>query len=165
MILIGLGGNLPSETWGAPRRTLEAALEVLKARGQRVARLSRWYETAPVPVSDQPWFTNAVAEIESDLTPRALLDLLHEVEESFGRVRRERWEARIIDLDLLAYGDIVLPDAASWQRGEGAFMLPHPRLHLRRFVLEPICDLDPDWRHPLLEMTARQMLAALPEAE
>jgi 2-amino-4-hydroxy-6-hydroxymethyldihydropteridine diphosphokinase len=162
MILIGLGGNLPSETWGPPQRTLEAALGALEARGLHLVRLSRWYKTAPVPVSDQPWFTNAVCEVETDLPPRALLDLLHEVEESFGRVRRERWEARIIDLDLLAYNDLVLPDAACWQRGEGDFMLPHPRLHLRRFVLEPICDLDPDWRHPLLGLTARQLLAALP---
>jgi 2-amino-4-hydroxy-6-hydroxymethyldihydropteridine diphosphokinase len=162
MILIGLGGNLPSDIWGPPRRTLEAALGELAARGVQVAKLSRWYETAPVPVSDQPWFINAVAAVETSLPPRELLGLLHDVEESFGRLRRERWEARIIDLDLLAYNDLVLPDAASWQRQEGDILLPHPRLHLRRFVLEPICDIDPNWVHPVIGLSARRLLLTLP---
>lgn len=162
MILIGLGGNLPSEVWGPPRRTLEAALEELGRRGVRVVKLSQWYETAPVPVSDQPWFVNAAARVETDLPPRELLDILHDLEQGFGRVRRARWEARIIDLDLLAYDDLVLPDAASWGRGEGAILLPHPRLHLRRFVLQPLFDIAPDWIHPVTGLTVARMLAGLP---
>lgn len=165
MILIGLGGNLPSATWGSPRRTLEAALDELEQRGVRVVKLSPWYETAPVPVSDQPWFVNAVAMVATNLPPQALLGLLHDLEHGFGRVRRERWEARIIDLDLLAYDDLILPDAASWHQGAGAILLPHPRLHLRRFVLEPLCDIAPGWVHPVLGLTARQLLAALPDQE
>lgn len=162
MILIALGGNLSSPAFGPPLNTLQAALAALAAKGVGVAALSRWYETEPVPVSDQPWFVNAVAAVETDLTPPALLAQLHEIEESFGRVRRERWEARIIDIDLLAYHDLVLPDVMSWGKGgSGGLVIPHPRLHLRRFVLEPLLDVAPDWRHPVLKRSARDLLRHL----
>jgi 2-amino-4-hydroxy-6-hydroxymethyldihydropteridine diphosphokinase len=155
MILVALGANLPSPKHGPPRQTLSAALDALAAEGVTVARRSRWYETAPVPVSDQPWYVNAVAAIETAITPVELLALLHRVEERFGRIRGERNAPRIVDLDLLAYGEEV-------SDGANGLVLPHPRLHERGFVLLPLRDVAPHWRHPRLGRTVDEMIAALP---
>ena len=107
MILIGLGANLPSARYGAPPASLEAALAGLEKAGPRVLARSRWYRSAPVPASDQPWFVNGVAEVATVLDPPGLLALLHRVEQEFGRVRREKNAARCLDLDLLAYDNRV----------------------------------------------------------
>ncbi|MFM2129509.1 MAG: hypothetical protein RL477_1055 [Pseudomonadota bacterium] len=141
MILIGLGGNLDSPRFGPPRRTLAAALERLAAGGIRVLRRSRFYTSAPVPVSDQPWYVNAVAEIETGLDPVGLLAALLAVEKEFGRRRGAVNAARVLDLDLLAYGDAVTP-------ADAHPALPHPRLAERAFVLLPLAELAPGWRHP-----------------
>jgi 2-amino-4-hydroxy-6-hydroxymethyldihydropteridine diphosphokinase len=103
MILIGLGANLASAEFGAPPASLEAALRMLQESGVRIVARSRWYRSAPVPASSQPWFVNGVAAVETTLDPVALLALLHEIEARFGRVRRERNAARVLDLDLLDY--------------------------------------------------------------
>jgi 2-amino-4-hydroxy-6-hydroxymethyldihydropteridine diphosphokinase len=155
MILIGLGANLPSAEFGAPPQSLEAALELLRQAGVRVVARSRWYRSAPVPPSDQPWFVNGVAAVETTLDPAALLQVLHGVEARFGRVRRERNAARVLDLDLLAYDDRVSVDGDS-------LAVPHPRLHQRAFVLMPLAELAPNWRHPRLGQSAQSLLAALP---
>ena len=152
MILIGVGSNLPSPKFGTPLQTCEAALAELQKRGVKVSRRSRWYESAPVPVSDQPWFVNAVAAVETDLSPQALLSLLHEIESEFGRVRRTRDEARILDLDLLVYNDLV---------NQRPPILPHPRMHQRSFVLLPLAELAPDWRHPANGEPIAKLIAAL----
>lgn len=141
MIFIGIGANLPSAQ-GSPQETCERAVEALAAAGLRIAARSHWYESAPVPVSDQPWYVNGVAAVETDAKPPELLALLHKVESSFGRVRRERNEARVLDLDLLAFHDEVSAG------GEGRPILPHPRLHERAFVLLPLAELAPHWHHP-----------------
>jgi 2-amino-4-hydroxy-6-hydroxymethyldihydropteridine diphosphokinase len=151
-VLIGLGANLPSRL-GPPRTTLEAAMKMLGHRGARVRRLSRWYETAPVPASDQPWFQNAVAEIETDLGPEALLALLHEVEASLGRVRGVVNGPRAVDLDLLAYGGLCRSEAP---------VLPHPRLQDRAFVLLPLAEVAPAWHHPLLDLPVEELIRVLP---
>jgi 2-amino-4-hydroxy-6-hydroxymethyldihydropteridine diphosphokinase len=137
--LIGLGANLPS-SYGEPPATLRAALNRLAKAGPSVTRRSRFWHSAPVPLSDQPWYVNAVAALETDLPPERLLALLHEVEAEFGRVRSVVNAPRLIDLDLLAYGREI--------RTEGAPLLPHPRLAERAFVLLPLSDIAPDWRHP-----------------
>src|SRR5579859_3093481 len=103
LILIGLGANLPSP-YGEPPATLRAALERLAQAGVKTLRRSRFWHSAPVPMSDQPWYVKAVAAIETDLPPDRLLALLHEVEAEFGRVRGIVNAPRLIDLDLLAYG-------------------------------------------------------------
>jgi 2-amino-4-hydroxy-6-hydroxymethyldihydropteridine diphosphokinase len=154
MIFIAIGSNLPSPA-GPPLATAEAALLALEAAGVTVRRRSRWYETAPVPPSDQPWFVNGVAEIETELPPVALLAVLHRIEADFGRTRTVADAARPLDLDLIAYGDRVID-------GEGGIELPHPRLHQRAFVLLPLAELAPGWRHPRTGRPIAELIAGLP---
>jgi 2-amino-4-hydroxy-6-hydroxymethyldihydropteridine diphosphokinase len=153
VILIGIGGNLASPRFGSPLDTLAAALVALQAEGIRVITRSAWYRTEPVPRSDQPWFVNAVASLATHLAARDLLAALHTLEEQFGRVRSEPNAPRVLDLDLLDYQGKVT-DTAS-------LVLPHPRLHQRRFVLLPLAEIAPDWRHPLSRLTAEQLLSRL----
>lgn len=160
-IYIGLGANLPHPRYGSPQRTLEAALADLARRGLATRRLSPWYRTAPVPASDQPWYVNAVAEIapdplNSDRSPDAVLADLHAVEDAFGRVRSVPNAARFIDLDLLDYQGKIAPG------GPGRATLPHPRLGGRAFVLRPLADLAPGWRHPVTGASISSLIAALP---
>lgn len=152
MILVALGANLPSPLHGGPRETLEAALLALGEAGLKVVARSAWYETAPVPVSDQPWYVNGVARVATDLPPGDVLDLLHGIEAAFGRVRTEVNAPRVLDLDLLAYGDTV---STGWP------VLPHPRLSERAFVLQPLAYVAPDWRHPVSGADIDRMLAAI----
>ncbi len=155
-VYIALGANLDHPTWGPPRRALEAALAELAGRGVAVRRVSSWYRTAPVPASDQPWYVNAVAEVATDLSPDRLLALLHEVEEAFGRVRTVPNAPRMIDLDLLDFrGEIAAG-------GPGKATLPHPRMEGRAFVIRPLADLAPGWRHPRTGTSIQALLAALP---
>jgi 2-amino-4-hydroxy-6-hydroxymethyldihydropteridine diphosphokinase len=156
MILIGLGGNLPSGV-GTPDVTIAAAVEAMAAAGLRIEARSRNYRSAPVPPSAQPWYVNAVLAVATDLPPRDLLSLLHRIEAKFGRERREVNGARTLDLDLLAYDERV-------QAGdEGEPDLPHPRLHHRAFVLLPLAEVAPGWRHPITGETVEHLIAALPE--
>ena len=155
-IFIGLGGNLDHPTYGAPRHVLEAALAELSRRGVAVRQVSPWYRTAPVPASDQPWYVNAVAEVATDLTADRLLALMHEVEDIYGRVRTVPNAARLIDLDLLDFQGEMAPG------GPGRAILPHPRLEGRAFVLRPLADLAPDWRHPRSGTPIQALLADLP---
>jgi 2-amino-4-hydroxy-6-hydroxymethyldihydropteridine diphosphokinase len=156
VILIGLGSNLPSSA-GAPERTLRAALTALESVDVHVVARSRFYESEPVPRSDQPLFVNAVAALTTTLSPERLLARLHEIEASFGRLRRERNEARTLDLDLLDFDGLV-------RDGDVAPILPHPRLSSRAFVLAPLADIAPEWRHPVSGRSAADLLAALPES-
>jgi 2-amino-4-hydroxy-6-hydroxymethyldihydropteridine diphosphokinase len=156
MILLALGANLPS-TVGPPQETLEAALVALAASGIRIVARSRWYRTAPVPASDQPWYVNGVARVETGLGPEELLARLHEVEAQFGRKRGVRNEARVLDLDLLDYDGLV---AAT-----GDLVLPHPRLQDRAFVLLPLAEIAPEWRHPRLQKSVAELIAALPKEQ
>ena len=155
MILIGLGANLPSIV-GPPRQTLEVALTHMTERGLGVLALSRWYETAPVPESDQPWYVNAVARVETELEPAAVLACLHEIEHSFGRVRLVRNAARAVDLDLLVYHELIQ---------SGPVQVPHPRLYGRAFVLLPLRDVAPDWTDPVTGVGIDTLLARLPEGQ
>jgi 2-amino-4-hydroxy-6-hydroxymethyldihydropteridine diphosphokinase len=158
MILLGLGANLPSATHGQPEATLAAALVALAAEGVTVERLSPWYRSAPVPARDgQPWYVNGVAAVATRLAPAELLALLHRVERRFGRVRRERNEPRVLDLDLLDYDGLV--------QESGPAVLPHPRLHERAFVLLPLQDVAPGWRHPILGRNAAELMATLPPGQ
>jgi 2-amino-4-hydroxy-6-hydroxymethyldihydropteridine diphosphokinase len=129
---VGLGANL-----GSREDTLRRALELLgRAPGVDVLAVSEFRETEPVGVIEQPRFLNGAAALETSLSARELLDLLLEVERTLGRVRDERWGPRLIDLDLLLYGAETID--------EPGLDVPHPRLHERRFALEPLAELDPE---------------------
>ncbi len=152
-----MGANLPHPKFGPPVATLSAALALLEEYGVSVVRRSRWYRTAPVPLSDQPWFVNGVAEVATGLSAETLLATLHEVEARFGRVRHRRLEPRIVDLDLISFNDLVRPEAGS----ADGLVLPHPRMHQRAFVLLPMAELVPNWRHPRLGIGMDTMIARL----
>ena len=134
-----------------------AAVAQLPAIGVAIVARSPWYLSEPVPASDQPWFINGVVEIATELPPPELLARLLALEAQFGRERGARDAARTLDLDLLDYDgrECSTPD----------LVLPHPRLHERRFVLAPLCDIVPDWRHPRFGLTAAELLAGLPPGQ
>jgi 2-amino-4-hydroxy-6-hydroxymethyldihydropteridine diphosphokinase len=154
VILIGIGSNLAAPPAMTPLETAQAALAALAAPHLQPIACSPWYESAPVPESGQPWFANAVALVSTELDPEVLLRRMLDAEARFGRVRGERNAARTLDLDLLDYDGLMIETPN--------LTLPHPRLHERRFVLEPICDLAPHWRHPRLGLTASELLARVP---
>jgi len=155
MKLIALGSNLVHPRFGQPRATCEAALAALETAEVPVLGRSRWYRSAPVPPSDQPWFVNGVVSVQCELAPAKLLALLHRIEADFGRERQTRNEARVLDLDLIAYDDRV-------SSPEEVPVLPHPRMAERAFVLLPLADLAPDWRHPASGRPLAELIEALP---
>ena len=154
MILIAIGSNLPFPPYNTPLEVCEAALGRLAEEGIELIQKSRWFESAPVPPSDQPWFVNGVLEVSTNLGPDELLDRLHAVERAFGRERGALNAARTLDLDLLAYGELV------GERASG-LILPHPRLAERAFVLLPLLDIAPSWIHPSLGKTAQTLAKEL----
>jgi len=158
VILVALGANLDHPRYGSPRQTLEAALAALQHGGVSVLARSRWFRSAPVPRSDQPWFVNAVASVDTGLSPADLMAVLHEIEAEFGRTRRRQNEARVLDLDLLAYHNKVSAP------GESP-VLPHPRLAERAFVVLPLADVAPGWRHPVSGLIAADLAGRLDPAD
>jgi 2-amino-4-hydroxy-6-hydroxymethyldihydropteridine diphosphokinase len=148
---IGLGANL-----GAREATLRRALEWIQEPMGRVRAVSAWRETEPVDCAPgQPLFLNGAAEVETELGPHALLAALLDIERRLGRNRSsgERNLARTVDLDLLLYDDLILEDAT--------LCLPHPRLHERLFVLEPLAEIAPELVHPVLKRTMRELTSRL----
>jgi len=156
--LIGLGANLPAPSGATPLETCRNAVaEIARRVGEVVAR-SRWYRSAPVPPSDQPWYVNGVIAVAGDWEAAALLAALHAIERAAGRERGAPGAARVLDLDLLALDGQVIDEGARLR-------VPHPRLAERAFVLRPLAEAAPAWRHPLLGLTAAEMLAALPPGQ
>jgi 2-amino-4-hydroxy-6-hydroxymethyldihydropteridine diphosphokinase len=157
VILVGIGSNQAAPKFGSPQETVSAAVAQLPAIGALVVRCSRWYLSQPVPPSDQPWYVNGVAAVETGLDPAALLAALLALEARFGRRRGVPNAARTLDLDLLDYD--------GRQSETERLVLPHPRLHERRFVLAPLAEIAPHWRHPRLAMTATELLHRLPPGQ
>jgi 2-amino-4-hydroxy-6-hydroxymethyldihydropteridine diphosphokinase len=144
IVVLGLGSNI-----GDRRSALEEALSLLEARGFRLARRSSTWQTEPVGGPPQGWFLNAVVAGETDLSPEELLAACLDTERRMGRVREERNGPRLIDVDVLLYGDV--------RHDSPGLTIPHPRLHERRFVLEPLCEIAPTLRHPGLGLTMAEL--------
>jgi 2-amino-4-hydroxy-6-hydroxymethyldihydropteridine diphosphokinase len=155
MIVIALGANLPSPV-GTPHMTLSAGLISLRRMGIGIERVSSFYCTPAWPDPGDPPFVNAVALVTTALPPAALLAALHAVEAEFGR-RRERCNApRTLDLDLIDYNGESM---------DGKVVLPHPRLAARAFVLIPLEEIAPTWRHPADGRPIADLVAALPDED
>ncbi len=141
---LGIGGNLVPDGYDTLLSALEAAIDQINQIAPVIQR-SGWYKTAPVPISDQPDFLNAVLAVETGLSATELLDQLHHIEAGFGRVRSVRNAARVLDIDILFFGNQII--------NSKTLEIPHPRLHTRAFVLCPLCEIVPDFTHPVFGTT------------
>lgn len=172
-VLIALGGNLEGEA-GPPEATIRAAIRDIGQEIATVTAESVLYRTPCFPVGMGPDYVNAAIRLDSGGAPEGILAALHRIEARHGRARAQRWGMRTLDLDLLAVGNMVLPDAAgqaAWRalapdlqrmRAPDELILPHPRLQDRAFVLVPLADVAADWVHPLLGLSVAEMCARLP---
>jgi 2-amino-4-hydroxy-6-hydroxymethyldihydropteridine diphosphokinase len=144
---IAIGANL-----GEREKTMRRALELLNEIADvRLTRISSFMENPAIGgPADSPAFLNGVAEVETTLSPDALLDRLLDIEKQLGRVRREKWDPRAIDLDMILIGNQVV--------NTDRLTIPHPLMHARRFVLEPLVEIAPDISHPVLKQTVRALL-------
>jgi 2-amino-4-hydroxy-6-hydroxymethyldihydropteridine diphosphokinase len=152
---IALGSNLAGR-FSSPKAAIEAAIATLESVDIQVVTRSQLYRSTAWPDPSDPEFVNAVISVETSLPPSALLARLHEIEAAFGRERRHTNAPRTLDLDIVDYGGMVSAP------GETP-ILPHPRLTDRTFVLLPLMDVAPSWRHPATGLTIRQLVAALPK--
>lgn len=156
-VIIALGSNRRHGRYGAPERVVRAAIAAFAAYDIAVTVESGLHVTAPLGPSDRN-FANAAVLAETTLSPGELLLALKSIEAAFGRRRGRRWAARVLDLDIVAYGDSVVPGRLTWARARG-LVIPHRAMHLRRFVLDPVADVAPAWRHPVFNRTVRQLRA------
>jgi 2-amino-4-hydroxy-6-hydroxymethyldihydropteridine diphosphokinase len=148
IVYLSLGSNV-----GNREEMLRAALRLLASPGLHVARVSPVYETEPQDFKNQPWFLNLVAEVQTTLFPMQLLTRVQKIERELGRKRTVNKGPRSIDIDILLYGESVIDSQD--------LVVPHPRMTERRFVLQPLADLAPDLRHPVLRRSVRELLAGV----
>lgn len=172
LALIAFGSN-DNSVWGDQKETVQKAMAEVANLAQTPARYSKLYQTPAYPAGSGPDFVNAAIAIDTKLSAQALLDQMHKIEAAAGRTRRQRWEQRTLDLDLIALGDQILPDLPTYmhwhdlapeaQQTEAPtrLILPHPRLQDRPFVLIPLADVAPDWRHPVHSKTIADLLTAI----
>lgn len=173
--LICLGSNEES-AWGGALATVRKAIHMVAGLSEKPAQSSALYATPAFPEGAGPDFVNAAMAIFTTLAPADLLEHLHRIEAAAGRERTKRWGQRTLDLDLIAVGDMVMPDHdtyAYWRdlplrdqliETPEQLILPHPRMQDRAFVLVPLCDVAPEWPHPLLGRSVAEICADLPLA-
>ncbi len=152
-VVIGVGGNINSEDGSHPVETCNKAIRLFQNYSINVKKQSKWYRSEPIPKSDQPNFFNCVVIAITKLNEYDLLKFLHKIEAEFGRRRGEINEPRSIDLDLIDYSNKVLNNKF--------LILPHPRAHLRKFVMGPLAEIKPDWMHPILKVNVLDILKKL----
>jgi 2-amino-4-hydroxy-6-hydroxymethyldihydropteridine diphosphokinase len=150
-VFISIGSNI-----GDRAANIHTAIKALERLG-KVLAVSSLYETEPVEFTEQPWFLNCVVRLETALDPHELIDGLLSIEREMGRSREQKKGPRNIDLDILLYGDLLLNDAT--------LTIPHPAMHKRRFVLEPLSEIAPEIVHPVLRRTIRELRDALPQGQ
>ncbi|MEO1604242.1 MAG: 2-amino-4-hydroxy-6-hydroxymethyldihydropteridine diphosphokinase [Pseudomonadota bacterium] len=170
--LVAVGSNMQSAV-GDPTETLKYSINMLGRLEWVIRAVSPFYRTKAFPEGSGPDFVNAAIRAEVSGTPQQLIEQLHQIETDVGRDRIKRWSARTLDMDLLALGDVVLPDPVtqrSWMKmpleeqmtkAPDTLILPHPRLQERAFVLVPLNDVAPGWAHPVLGKTVAEMLDRL----
>jgi len=151
LVYLSLGSNV-----GDREDHLRDALTRLQAQG-RIVSVSSFYETEPVEFTDQVWFLNCAVALEATKTPESLMEALLYVEQRMGRQRIQRKGPRTIDIDILLFGDKIVESAK--------LTIPHPAMHERRFVLEPLAEIAPEALHPALKKTIRELLDALPPGQ
>ena len=162
-IFIGIGSNMSGPKNTSPFETCEDALKVLEQLDLRIISKSNWYSSAPIPESSQPWYINGIISIRTSLTPKSLLDLLHKVEQMFGRTREYENSARTLDLDLIAYADIILGWKDVSKKRE--LIIPHPRMSERGFVLFPLKEIASNWHHPVSNKSINELILCLDPAQ
>jgi 2-amino-4-hydroxy-6-hydroxymethyldihydropteridine diphosphokinase len=149
---LSVGSNL-----GDRQANLRHAVELLEAAGVRIVKRSSFYQTVAQDLRNQAWFLNLVLQVETNLFPLQLLHSLQRIESQLGRRRSKLKGPRVIDLDILLFGEFLVKTAA--------LEVPHPRMHMRRFVLEPLVEIAPELRHPALHKTARELLATVSDQQ
>ena len=151
IVYLSLGSNL-----GDREANLRTAIEKLGEFGN-IAAISSFYETEPVEVTAQPWFVNCAVKLDTEKMPRQLISAILALEQSMGRQRKQQKGPRTIDIDVLLFGSSVIEIPS--------LTIPHPHLHERRFVLEPLAEIAPDARHPIFKRSMRELRDALPPGQ
>ena len=154
-IIIGVGGNINSEDGMHPIETCNKAICLLKDYSIEVKKQSKWYNSEPIPKSNQPNFFNCVVIAITKSNEYDVLKFLHKIEAEFGRRRNKINEPRSIDLDLIDYSNKVSKN--------NKLIIPHPRAHLRKFVMGPLAEINPNWIHPILKLSVLEILKELDE--
>jgi len=153
LIYIGIGSNLNGKNNETPLQNCKKALTELK-KEVNICKTSSWYKSEPIPVSNQPWYINGVVEISTNKSSIDLLKFILNIEEFFGRVREKKNEARILDLDIIDYKKEILYK-------KNKLIIPHPRMHQRSFVLQPLLELNPKWIHPIKKKGLKELIRNL----
>ena len=152
-LIIAVGGNISNADGEHPTKLCDSAIDLLKGFKIFVNGQSNWYISDPLPISSQPKYFNKVITAKSSLNELEILNILHSIEKKFGRIRKKVNEPRMIDLDLIDCFGLIL--------NKKNIILPHPRAHLRRFVMEPLLEINPNWHHPIYNLKVSEILKKL----